>query len=271
MTDTVQRAKEALWGRYHELNPNIFVDAKGYVNEFRGNLLQPEWMELIIKDYEKGRGKELEQKFRAVHSSAVLVANHFARFKKEPHHLTITNQSTFDAPIFEKELPTGLQGIPPNLDVFLENRDCCIAIESKLLETLSPKKPHFSPSYGKARLPYCEPQWWNFIESARNGQEAYLDIAQLVKHYLGLIYHVKKNKIDKKPILLYLHWKPENATEIPEYQKHDHEVKEFRNSVAGGYVEFISLSYLELWEGWTREPSLSDHARKLIERYSVKI
>ena len=53
MADTVQRAKEALWGRYHELNPNIFVDAKGYVNEFRENLLQPEWMELIIKDYEK--------------------------------------------------------------------------------------------------------------------------------------------------------------------------------------------------------------------------
>src|SRR4030043_1169536 len=220
MADTVQRAKEALWGRYHELNPNIFVDAKGYVNEFRENLLQPEWMELIIKDYEKGRGKELEQKFCAVHSSAALVANHFARFKKEPHHLTITSQSTFDVPIFEKQLPTGLRGIPPNLDVFLENSDCCIAIESKLLETLSLNKPHFSPSYRKDRLPYCEPQWWKFIESAPNAVEGYLDTAQLVKHYLGLIYHLKKNKIDKKPILLYLYWNPTNASEIEEYQKH---------------------------------------------------
>ena len=84
MTDTMQRAKEALWGRYHELNPNIFVDARGYVNDCRENLLQPEWMEFISGDYEKGGGKELEQKFRAVHSSAALVANHFARFKKEP-------------------------------------------------------------------------------------------------------------------------------------------------------------------------------------------
>jgi hypothetical protein len=33
MTDTVQRAKEALWGRYHELNPHIFVDSKGYEDE----------------------------------------------------------------------------------------------------------------------------------------------------------------------------------------------------------------------------------------------
>ena len=54
MTDTVQRAKEALWGRYHELNPHIFVDSKAYVNNSKENLLQPEWMEFIKADYEKG-------------------------------------------------------------------------------------------------------------------------------------------------------------------------------------------------------------------------
>jgi hypothetical protein len=273
MIDTVQRAKQALWDSYHDLNPDIPVDAKGYLgaSDKNRNLLQFEWMELIRGDYEKGGGKELEWKFRAVHSSATLVANHFARFKREPHHLTIIAQSGFDCPSFEKPLPTGLRGIPPNLDVFVENRDCCIAIESKLLETLSLKKPHFSPSYRKGRLPYCEPQWWDLIESASNASEGYLDGAQLVKHYLGLIYHVKKNKVSKKPILLYLYWKPENAAEIREYQKHDQDVEEFKNKVAGSYVEFISLSYPELWEAWSKEPSLADHARKLIERYSVKI
>jgi len=270
MTDTVQRAKEALWGRYHELNPHIFVDSKGYVNNSKENLLQPEWMEFIKADYEKGGGKELEQKFRAVHSSAALVANHFARFKKEPHHLTITSQSTFDITIFEKQLPTGLRGIPPNLDVFVEKRDCCIAIESKFLETLSLKKPHFSTSYRKDRLPHCEPQWWNFIELAPNASEAYLDTAQLVKHYLGLLNYVQK-KIDHKPILLYLYWKPVNASEIDEYQKHDQKVEEFRTKVAGSIVEFKFMSYPELWEAWSREPSLADHARKLMERYYVRI
>jgi hypothetical protein len=271
MTDTIPRAKEALWGRYHELNPHIFVDSKGYVNDSKENLLQPEWMEFISRDYEKGGGKELEQKFRAVHSSAALVANHFARFKKEPHYLTIASQSGFDIPIFEKQLPTGLRGIPPNLDVFLENRDSYIAIESKLLETLSLKKPHFSTSYRKEELSHCEPQWWNVIESAPEAKTGYLDTAQLVKHYLGLIYHLKKNKIGKKPILLYLCWKPENATEIREYQKHDQEVEEFKNKVAGSCVEFISLSYSELWGIWSKEPSLAEHAKKLIERYSMKI
>jgi hypothetical protein len=271
MTDTVQRAKEALWGRYHELNPHIFVDSKGYIKNSKENLLQPEWMEFIKADYEEGGGKELEQKFRAVHSSAALAANHFARFKQEPGQLVILGQSGFNCVVLEKKLPTGLRGIPPNLDVFFENRDSCIAIESKLLETLSLKPPHFSSSYNKERLPHCEPQWWNFIELARNAQEAYLDTAQLVKHYLGLIYHLKKNKIDKKPILLYLYWNPTNASEIEEYQKHDQKVKEFKDMVTGSSVEFISMSYPELWEVWSKEPSLADHAKKLMERYHVRI
>ena len=273
MIDTVQRAKQALWDSFHDLNPDIPVDAKGYlgVSDKNRNLLQFEWMELIRGDYEKGGGKELEWKFRAVHSSATLVANHFARFKREPHHLTIIAQSGLDCPSFEKPLPTGLRGIPPNLDVFVENRDFCIAIESKLLETLSLKKPHFSPSYRKDRLPYCEPQWWKFTESAPNAVEGYLDTAQLVKHYLGLIYHLKKNKIDKKPILLYLYWNPTNASEIEEYHKHDQEVKEFKDMVTGSSVEFISMSYPELWEVWSKEPSLADHVKKLMERYSVEI
>jgi len=271
MTDTVQRAKEALWDRYRKLNPDTKVDTKGYIDTSKHNFLRPEWMELIIKDYEKGGGKELELKFRAVHSSAALVANNFARFKKEPLQLSILGQSGFHYLKFEKQLPTGLRGTPPNLDVFLENKDFCVAIESKFLETLSLKKPHFSTSYSKERLAHCEPQWWGFVESAPDTPEAYLDTAQLVKHYLGLIYHFKKNKIDKKPILLYLYWNPTNALEIEEYQKHDQELKEFKTKVAGSGVEFKSMSYTELWETWSKEPSVVEHARHLMERYSVEI
>ncbi len=272
MTDTLLLAKEALWNRYRKLNPKISVDTRGYVQSSELNLLQPDWMGLIREDYEKGGGKELDQKFRAIHSSAALVANHFARFKQDSSQLIMLGQSGFKPVALEKQLPTGLRGIPPNLNVFLESSSACIAIESKLLEILSPKRPHFSVSYSEEdRLPYCEPQWRRLIESAPDSEEAYLDAAQLVKHYLGLVYHIKKNEIRKKPMLLYLYWKPEDAKEIREYQKHDQELEEFRNKVAGTSVEFVSMSYSELWEGWTREPALSDHARKLAERYSVKI
>jgi hypothetical protein len=113
MTDIVLRAKQALWDRYRNLRANISVDAKGYIESPEKNLVQPEWMEFIRADYQKGGGQELQQKFRAVHSSAALVANHFARFKEEPQNLTIASQSGFDIPIFEKQLSTGLRGIPP--------------------------------------------------------------------------------------------------------------------------------------------------------------
>jgi hypothetical protein len=271
MIETIQRAKQAFWNRYRELNPGVKLDTKGYVETARHNLLQPEWMELIREDYEKGGGKELDQKFRAVHSSAALVANHFAPFKKEPHRLTIISQSMFVIPVLEKQLPTGLRGIPPNLDVFLENGNACIAMESKLLETLLLKKPHFSTSYSKDLLPYCELQWWNLIESASNASSGFLDVAQLAKHYLGLIYHLKMNKIDKKPILLYLYWKPVNAAEIEEYQIHDQEIRDFKDKVAGSRVEFVSMSYPELWELWSKEAGLREYARKLVQRYNVSI
>jgi hypothetical protein len=68
--------------------------------------------------------------------------------------MVVIGQRGFGIPIFEKQLPTGLRGIPPNLDVFLENRDCCIAVESKLLETLSLKKPHFSMSRSMLYHPF---------------------------------------------------------------------------------------------------------------------
>ena len=46
MTDIVVRAKQALWNRYCELNPDIEVDPRGYIknSEKNRNLLQSGWM-----------------------------------------------------------------------------------------------------------------------------------------------------------------------------------------------------------------------------------
>jgi hypothetical protein len=271
MTDPVGRAKQVLWDRYRELNPGIDVDRKGSIDDFKKNLLKPEWMQLIKEDFDTGSGKEFEWKFGAVHSSACLTANHFARFKQDPDRPILLGQSGFGLPIFEKQLPTGLRGIPPNVDVFFENSECCIAIESKLLETLAPKKPYYSRSYCKEKLLSCEPEWWDFIESASSASKGYLDTAQLVKHYLGLLHHLQGVKMNKKHILLYLYWKPANSSEIRECQEHDRELGEFKKKVSGSSVDFTEMSYPELWEAWRKEPSLADHVRKLDERYSVEI
>jgi hypothetical protein len=271
MSDSVGRAKQILWDRYRELNPGIHVDRKGYISDFEWNLLKPEWMQLIKGDYDRGNGRELEWKFRAVHSSAALTANHFAPFKRDPGRLILLGRCGLESPIFEKQLPTGLRGIPPNVDVFCENSEYCIAIESKLLETLTPKKPYYPRTYSKEKLPTCEPQWWDFIESAPSVSKGFLDTAQLVKHYLGLIHHLQEGKINKKAILLYLYWKPANSSGIREFEEHDRELEEFKKFISGSSVEFTAMTYRELWETWSKEPSLADHARRLGERYSVEI
>jgi hypothetical protein len=271
MTDPIGRVKQMLWDRYRELNPEVRVDRKGYIDDFKKNLLESEWMELIEEDYGRGDGRELEWKFRAVHSSASLTANHFARFKQDPDQLILLGRRGFGLPVFEKQLPTGLRGIAPNVDVFFENGECCIAVESKLLETLSPKKAYYPRSYCKEKLIYCEPEWWDIIESAPSTSKGYLDTAQLVKHYLGLLHHFQETEIKKKLLLLYLFWIPANSSEIPEYQEHDRELEELKKKVSGSSVDFIEMSYPELWGAWSKETGLEDHARRLVERYSVEV
>jgi hypothetical protein len=53
MTDPVGRAKQVLWDRYREVNPDIHVDRK-VTSISKKNLLKPEWIHLIKEDYDKG-------------------------------------------------------------------------------------------------------------------------------------------------------------------------------------------------------------------------
>jgi hypothetical protein len=268
MISTQDFAKKALHDAFRNVYASRPVDAIGYVENWEDNLLDKSWKELIIEDYARGAGKELNSKFCAVHSSSALAANHFARFKKEPDRFVLLGMKGFSPPVFEKRLPTGLRGIPPNLDVYLETDSCIIGIESKLLETLHVKKPVFSTAYSKENLPFCEPQWLQLIE-APLFSKGYLDVAQLVKHYLGLAK--EQNRAKKRTILLYLFWEPENADDMKEYRAHRHELDSFTSHVSRSKVEFMAMSYRDLWREWASLPDLKAYVDTLIARYSVKI
>ena len=103
-----------------------------------------------------------------------------------PERLRLINQEGFGQPGFERKLPTGLGGTPPTIDVWLQSGTEGWAIESKLLEYFTPKKAVFSASYTRKALPWAEDCWWQVLEDAQEGGRKHLDIAQLVKHYLGL-------------------------------------------------------------------------------------
>jgi hypothetical protein len=262
--NTIDRAKAALWKK-----SGLPHDPKGYVADARLNLVTGVTPEMIKGDFCGGSGQEWLAKIRAIHSSAALAANTFGRWKRDPAKLKIIGLSGFQPPKFEARCRTGLGGTPPNLDVLLESPDVVIGIESKLLEPLTPTKPKFSPSYKLANLPLCEEAWWEVLDQARQMPPCHLDVAQLIKHYLGL----RKQYPDGRQVyLLYLFWKPLNAASIPEYSKHVEDIERFQNAVAeSGSVQFVAMDYLHLWELWSQDVNLAEHANLLKRRYCVEI
>jgi len=239
------------------------------VADARLNLVTGVTPEMVQADYTGGSGQEWLGKILAIHSSAALAANTFGRWKGDPAKLKVIGLSGFQPPKLEAQCQTGLRGTPPNLDVLLESPDAVIGIESKLLEPLKPTKPQFSPSYDLANLPLCEKPWWELLNQARHWPPCHLDVAQLIKHYLGLR---KQYPAGRQVYLLYLFWQPLNASSIPEYSRHAEDIEKFRNAVAqGNTVHFVPMDYLQLWESWSEHVDLAEHARLLKQRYCVEI
>ena len=250
-------------------------DANGYVDDPTDNLLPGVKRDQFEPDLKNGGGHELETKFRAVHSSSALAINTFAPFKDAPGSLTILGRQRFRSLVFEKHLPTGLKGTPPNLDVYLQSDDEVVAIESKFLEYFTPKVAKFSNSYSRERLPLAEDRWWRVLEESKTAGPRHLDVAQLVKHYLGLIRLMNHDGRDgwkpKVATLLYLFWEPTNGHEIEECQTHRRGIEQLASKVNGSRIRFGSLSYPELWESWGSVPEIAAHVKNLKARYSLTV
>lgn len=260
----IDRAKRALWEK-----SGLSHDSQGYVNSPEANLIHGIDANLIRSDFEKGSGQEWLSKFRAIHSSAALVANCFGVWKTEASTLKFLSYSGFRTPKFEAQCRTGLGGKPPNLDVLLQSDEIVIGIESKLLEPLDIHNNNFSQSYSRDRLPLCEDSWWSLLEQVSNWPPSNLHAGQLIKHYLGL----RKQFSNKSKILLvYLYWKPLNAENIEEYKKHAADLSRFQNAIEKpSLVQFLSMDYLELWDLWEKDPGKAQHAKALKNRYCVEI
>jgi len=264
----VLRAKKKLWQRFTELYPHQAPDRKGYLTSPEQNLVPGIDIGTFERDLSDGSGNELESKFLAVHSSSALAVNTFAYWKTNPQSLTLCDISGFNKLTFEKKCRTGLGGTPPNLDVLLESESAVIGIESKFLEYLKPKKPKFASSYSRDRLPQIEDRWWKALEHYRSCPQQHLDVAQLIKHYLGIRkqYGHKDTKV-----LLYMFWEPENASELPEFSRHREEIKEFASRIDESSVRFEAVSYPELWNEWSTRKDLSAHVANLRKRYSMRL
>jgi hypothetical protein len=179
----IEQARRALRDRFTGT-----VDASGYVERPEDNLVPGIHFGRCAADLERGDGDELRTKFRAVHSSSALAVNSFGVFKNDGMLSTLVLDGVRAATCveFEKPLRIFRGGRPANLDVWIERERDIVAVESKLLEYLTPKAPAFSDAYDRLAPPVSEPCWWTAYQRSRTCGRQLLDRAQLQKHYFGL-------------------------------------------------------------------------------------
>lgn len=241
MANLLQIIKKELWRKF-QVNSTNAINANGYVLTPEHNLVPTVKLSDFQYDLQQGSGSELVSKFLAVHSSSALAVNTFAIWKDKAQELSLCGVEGFKQISFEKKCSTGLGGTSPNLDVLAESDTVAVGIESKLLEPLSRKRPKFSESYSKSKLPYIEEKWWRILEDKRKGELQYLDVAQLIKHYLGLRNQYRNRTV----ILFYLFWEPTNWQQLDIFVKHREEIEVFAGQVKDTSVRFVAQSYPEL-------------------------
>lgn len=251
------------------VTPGAELDEKGYVKDWRQNLLPGIDEGRVGRDYRDKRGSELEGKFKAAHSSAALVVNSFGFFTDPAEPMPIPGFAPLQFDGFEKLFPTGLKSrMPPHLDATAHNGELLLAIESKCLEYFTPKPAEFADAYVNEIVDERRTGRW-FAEMLKLRDEPrryqYLDAAQLVKHAFGLAWTVKETPVT----LLYILWEPDDERYHSMFAEHRAEVTAFADRVAGDKLAFQSMTYRELWTHWAECESgaLRAHAGLLESRY----
>ena len=238
------------------LSQGLKPDTRGNLADVADNLFRP-LSAAALAAFEEGGGAELKDrprapaKMKALHSSAVLAVNFFDHWTErdcEPLLQALgTHEPLRAPPRFEAQLPIGLTGNPPNLDVLLElESGALIGIESKFTEWLSRKRRGrqlFKSKYFENRaelwsrngLPRCQ----SLVADLVSGAESYrtLDAAQLLKHALGLAVNCPSSFA-----LYYLYY----DVPCPASKTHREELLTFGERV-GAELRFEPLTYQELF------------------------
>ena len=272
MTTTTPDIKEAII--QHCKTIGLHPDEKGYVSANQDNLVDKfdNWTD-IERELGEGQGSELKPdkhgKFKAVHSSSALCVNNFAPFKQNKDKFSFLNHNDFTEATFEKKLPTGLGGTPPHLDFYLENNNTVIGFESKFIEILNAKLPNQDNNLTKYQnrqdLDYLPDTFSTIIQDYIDYQEKlFLDVAQLIKHSIGLINKGRSTTL--QPILVYIYWQPKNWYDFEVYRRHADEINDFKDKL-DRHIPFIPISYLDFWKLYENDSTFGQHIDKVKGRY----
>lgn len=272
---------EEIIGKLKELTSKN-IDKKGYLISMNpeDNILQnvSNW-NIIKSELGEGQGSELKidknerRKFCALHSSAALCVNNFATLKQNKEDITFSNYTNFTEAVFEKKLSTGIS--TPNLDFYLENPETIIGIESKFTEYLTRKIEHTKENLSK----YFMREEFGFLPRLFDSvilnyincpDKMYLNVAQLIKHSIGLI----KNKENKDAILIYIYWQPKswalNGTYHKIHEQHKKEIEKF-SKLINRFLTFKHLSYSDLWKDYNEYGIIKKDIDIIKTKYDIEL
>ena len=111
---------------------------------------------------------------------------------------------------------------------------------------------------------------WFSLNQVYRSKKMFLDVAQLIKHSIGLINY--KHKTQKNVILVYIFWTPNNSELFPEYLTHTEELKEFNEKINSfDDLKFVSMTYDQFWENDSNSEIFKGHYVKVKGRYKIEI
>lgn len=259
------KSKQIAWAKRNNLTlygsqfPN--KGEKAYLDEIAKNLFMPLSNE-SRNQFKKGDGNEMKDtgvdgssraKMKALHSSSALPVNLFQYWQNRNDIYKIAyvcglcrkDNRNANKIEFEKKFPIFKNSTTnPNIDVVIEcnNDDNLYAIESKFSEPYSnQRKKSFSDKYFENDLIWDKlPNLKKLAEDIMQNNEIYkyLDVAQLIKHILGLTKNHNKSNFR----LLYL-WYDVVGQDGFEHRK---EIEQFAEIAKKDNVRFSHITYQEV-------------------------
>lgn len=245
-----------------------------YTKRVEDNIFDNELHPETKKEYERGKGHELEGKrahMKALHSSSALVVNVFDYWRRQDRIQDIAKccgaEGIINRMEFEKTHPIeDVNRTPPHLDVEFTG-PIPLAIESKFTETYHRKTRRGNKdTHLDVYLEHRD--IWNDIPKVKALAESivqrsgartdfqYLDVPQLIKHILGLSCSYRGQFS-----LLYVWYKISSI----EAKQHEQELARFSISIKDE-ISFQTITHQDLFNKIRHLPDVDPVYLKYLER-----
>lgn len=267
----------------HGARPGAEIDELGYAG-FADSLVEgldaDRLRQVFATADSKGPGSR-QPRLYAAHSSVMMLANTMAPWLDDLASMAVRGQRGYRDLRFEIRMPAigGEGGLW--LPGLLISASRIVGIESETTDYLSGHRVSFTEEMEAFWTDREENGWRREMVRLQQGAHGYsrLDAARLIKQYMGLRSMLDALAADGSPsvpaTLLYLYWEPLNSARYEEFDEYHREIELFQAAVAGADIDFVPMTYLDLWASWSREDNapkwLAMHIARLHQRYSMRI